>query len=98
MQTEQVLVTCDVCGAKFAVPKCDAETYRYVIPAFESVDVRPGYAPIRQNQVDLCGNCLRKATVMRAVVETEEGYIGGHDMYGRKPTGRVKYSFIEEEG
>ena len=96
MQLDKVWIRCDVCGHEFTVDKGFEDGYRYRLPMLSSIDYECGFEKLDDGEVDLCGACIKRAAVIRMVVETREGYIGGHDMYGRIPTGHVKYSFIEE--
>lgn len=94
MRFDQVLIRCDICGREFTVERGDEGGYRHVLPTLSSRDCDMGRTKIESADLDLCPECLRKVTVVRMVVETAERYIGGHDMYGRVPNGRVKYSII----
>lgn len=98
MRFNQVLIRCDICGREFTVGReYEDGCYRYSLPTLSSRDCDMEHTKIKSVGLDLCPECLRKVTMVRMVVETEERYVGGHDMYGRVPTGRVKYSLLGDK-
>lgn len=94
MRFEEVLIRCDLCGREFRVSHGSEDGCRYELPTLSSEDHSLERTRYERAEVDLCNECLKKVTVVRRVVETEERYVGGHDMYARVPTGRVRYNLL----
>ena len=95
MRTEQTLIRCDICGGEFTVIREVAGRYRWNVMALCSYDCDPAAACVDDETLDLCPECARKAVSVRAVEETREEFIGGHDQaYARIPTGKKTYSLL----
>lgn len=89
MRSDKVEIVCDVCRKSFIVVPTRAHDYHLKLP----VRIENGWSEPRM--LDLCDECIERATVLRTIPITEE-WFGRSGGPVTKKVGE-RYGFYDEE-